>query len=171
MTNCNSNVSEYRQTFIGKFLRLKLNVFFVMTYSLRVILCLTINFIIKTKVATNSIGPIAEKKSVPPWIWFKVWHTHTPWPNLWIMVKFGSGLWKFGFQCTPTETLTKTIGTQTSESQNQTLPPFIEWVKDCLCQIWGKSMEGRVFSLIDILLSETTFTVKIWQCQIYKLLI
>ena len=33
------------------------NVFFVMTYSLRVILCL----MIKTKVATNSIGPILEK--------------------------------------------------------------------------------------------------------------
>ena len=57
MTNCDSNVSEYRQPSVGKSLLIKIKGIFVMTYSLRVILYLKI----KTKVATNSIGPIPEK--------------------------------------------------------------------------------------------------------------
>ena len=38
------------------------------------------------------------------------------------------------------------------KSQNQILPPIIDWVKECVCQIWGESIKGRVFIQIGILL-------------------
>ena len=65
----------------------------------------------------------------------QIWHRHSLTQSI-----LGGKIWSwlsevwvpmYSYRDPPT----KYMGTQTFESQDQILPPIIEWVKECLCQI------------------------------------